>query len=236
MHKKNLYQTHLTEGQWSYINKEFLENDSRKRKYSLQSVVEAILYLLASGSQWRRISNDYPKWRSVFYYYCQWLYDGRVEHFLQKLVRKVRKGRGQTSSPSVGALDAQSTNRVVNKGDNGYDGNKKVKGIKRNIITDRNGFILARKVCNAGIHDSKMANKLCRQPDDTWEELEKVLVDRGYRGDVAADIEKDFGIELEVSNTPNGVKFFCQHLCDGWSNERLHGSILADGSHVIMRF
>lgn len=35
MYKKNLYQTHLTEGQWSYINKIFLENDSRKRKYSL---------------------------------------------------------------------------------------------------------------------------------------------------------------------------------------------------------
>jgi len=24
MHKKNLYQTHLTEGQWSYINKEWI--------------------------------------------------------------------------------------------------------------------------------------------------------------------------------------------------------------------
>ncbi len=40
MHEINLYQTHLTEGQWSYINKEFLENDSRKRKYSLQSVLK----------------------------------------------------------------------------------------------------------------------------------------------------------------------------------------------------
>lgn len=208
MHKKNLYQTHLTEGQWSYINKEFLENDSRKRRYSLQSVFEAILYLRASGCQWRRIPNDYPKWRSVFYYYCQWRYDGRVEHFLQKLVRKVRKGRGQTSSPSVGALDAQSAKWGSKLGDNCYDGNKKVNGIKRNIITDRNGFILARKVCNAGIHDSKMAHELCRQAYDTWEVLEKVLVDLGYRGDGAADIEKDFRIELEVSGTSNGVKGF----------------------------
>lgn len=125
--------------------------------------------------------------------------------------------------------------RVLN-GAVSYDGNKKVKGIKRNIIADRNGFILARKVCNAGIHDSKMAHELCRQADDTWEKLEKVLVDRGYQGDVAADIENDFGIELEVSNTPNGARDFFQNLCDGWSNELLHGSILADGSHVTMRF
>lgn len=28
----------------------------------------------------------------------------------------------------------------------------------------------------------------------------------------------------------------CRNLCDGWSNELSHGSILADGSHVTMRF
>ncbi len=34
------------------------------------------------------------------------------------------------------------------------------------------------------------------------------MSDRGYQGDVDKDIEKDFGIELEASNTPNGVKGF----------------------------
>ena len=108
MHEINLYQTHLTEGQWSYINKEFLENDRRKRKYSLQSVFEAILYLLVSGCQWRRLPHDYPAWKSVYYYYHKWRQEGRVEHFLEKLVRKIRRKRGQASSPSVGAMDAQS--------------------------------------------------------------------------------------------------------------------------------
>lgn len=46
------------------------------------------------------------------------------------------------------------------------------------------------------------------RPTFIWEDLEKVFADTGYRGDVAIDIEKDFGIELEVSNTPNGVKGF----------------------------
>ncbi len=88
MHEINLYQTHLTEGQWSYINKEFLENDSRKRKYSLQSVFEAILYLLVSGCQWRRLPHDYPKWKSVYYYYYKWRQEGRVEHFCKNLSEK----------------------------------------------------------------------------------------------------------------------------------------------------
>ena len=50
----------------------------------------------------------------------------------------------------------------------------------------------------------------CEASENRWwyTNKKKVLSDRDYRGDVAADIEKDFGIELEVSNTPNGVKGF----------------------------
>ena len=33
-------------------------------------------------------------------------------------------------------------------------------------------------------------------------------MDRGYRGDIANQVKPDFMIELEVSNTPNGIKGF----------------------------
>lgn len=49
MHIVRLYQTHLTEGQLAYINKLFFENDCRHRKYSLRSLFEAVLFILASG-------------------------------------------------------------------------------------------------------------------------------------------------------------------------------------------
>lgn len=236
MHKKNLYQTHLTEGQWSYINKELLENDSRKRKYSLQSVFEAILYLLVSGCQWRRLPHDYPKWKSVYYYYHKWRKEGRVEHFLEKLVRKVRRERGQTSSPSVAAIDAQSVKWGSRQGDNGYDGNKKVKGIKRNILTDRNGFILARKVCNAAIHDSKTAHELCGQADDIWEDLEK-----SFRTEVIAAMSQPIsrrisGLSLKYQTLPTGSKASCLNHCAGLWREHSHGLTLVADSLVTMRY
>ena len=53
-----------------------------------------------------------------------------------------------------------------------------------------------------------MAHELCGLADDVWEDLRKILSDRGYRGDVARDFEKDFGVEIEVSNTPNGIMGF----------------------------
>ena len=80
MHRINLYQTLLTEGQWSYINKVFFENDCRKRKNSLRSLFEAVLYLLVTGCQWRMLPHDYPKWQLVYYYFRKWSKEGRIEH------------------------------------------------------------------------------------------------------------------------------------------------------------
>ena len=68
MHKKDFYQTHLTEGQWSYINKVFFENDCRHRKNSFRSIFEAILFILVSGCQWRMLPKDFPKWKTVYWF------------------------------------------------------------------------------------------------------------------------------------------------------------------------
>ena len=90
----------------------------------------------------------------------------------------MRKKRNQSQSPSVGALDAQSVKWGNRKSVNEYDANKKVKVIKYNVVVDRNGFILARIVCSASIHDSHQAHPLCGAAVSEWERLEKVLVDR----------------------------------------------------------
>lgn len=42
----------------------------------------------------------------------------------------------------------------------------------------------------------------------TWRTLKKILSDRGYRGEIAEQIKQDLQIELEVSNTSDGVKGF----------------------------
>lgn len=106
------------------------------------------------------------------------------------------------------AFDAQSTKWGNRRSDNGFDANKKVKGIKRNIAVDRNGFILGRLVCSAKIHDSHLASPLCGQVSDAWPTIRKGLVDRGYRGNLVDEIKKVFDIDIEVCATPNGVNGF----------------------------
>lgn len=208
MHKIFFYQTHLTEGQWSYINKVFFENDCRHRKYSLRSIFEAVLYLLVSGCQWRMLPKDFPKWQAVYWHFRKWRQDGRIENCIENLVMKIRRKRRQNELPTVGALDAQSVKWGNRHSDNGFDANKRVKGIKRNIVVDRNGFILGRTVDTASKHDSKLAFRLCQVTAYTWRTLKKILSDRGYRGEIAEQVKQDLQIELEVSNTPDGVKGF----------------------------
>jgi transposase len=54
------YETNLTNVRWQIIA-EFIE-DGRKRQSDLRSVVDAILYLVKTGFQWRYLPKDFPKW------------------------------------------------------------------------------------------------------------------------------------------------------------------------------
>lgn len=132
-----MYPTDLTETQWQFIKKT-LEFDDRKRKYNLHIIWNAINYLVKTGCQWRMLPKDFPKWQLVYYYYCKWT---NLEHFdllLSKLREKVRFNRGQNAMPSLGIMDSQSVRWGNNRSLNSFDGNKKVKGIKRHVVVDKN--------------------------------------------------------------------------------------------------
>lgn len=116
-----------------------------------------------------------------------------------------------------------------------FDANKKVKGIKRNIAVDRNGFILGRYVSSAGIHDSRLASPVCEQVSDAWPSVRKGLVDRGYRGELIENIKRDFNIDIEVCSTPTEQTDSLQNRFDGWWNALSHGWMVFVGLHEIMK-
>jgi putative transposase len=57
------------------IIKEILP-EQRKRKHSLRDLVDAILWVLRIGSQWRNLPDCFPKWPLVYYYFSKWKADG----------------------------------------------------------------------------------------------------------------------------------------------------------------
>lgn len=94
---------------------------------------------------------------------------------------KVRQNRDQRAKASLGIMDSQNVRWGNNRSLNGYDGGKKVKGIKRHVVVDKNCFLLAVMVSVANIHDSKAALLLIP--------LDVILADGGYRGQIIEEIK-----------------------------------------------
>lgn len=45
---------------------------TRPRTIDLYEVFCAVLYVMKSACQWRMIPGDFPKWRTVYFYFQQW--------------------------------------------------------------------------------------------------------------------------------------------------------------------
>jgi hypothetical protein len=74
-------------------------------------------------------------------------------------------------------MDSQSVVSGPQKGERGFDGNKKIKGIKRHVLTCSLGFVLAIVVTAANIHDTRAADLLLQRAAENGFAPERVKVD-----------------------------------------------------------
>lgn len=191
------YPTNVSNSQWQIISK-FLDV-GRNRKYDLREIVNAILYLVKTGCQWRMLPGDFPKWTIVYYYFSVWKKNGVLEEIHESLVEKIRKKQGKNEEPSVGIIDAQSVkSTLVSSQDKGFDAGKKIKGIKRHIIVDTLGLILAIAIQSASVQDRDGAIHVIDKLVENWKRIIKIFADGGYRGELIEKVKDKFKIELEI--------------------------------------
>ena len=202
-----MYSTDLEETQWQVIKK-ILNVQERKRKYDLREIWNAIFYVVKTGCQWRMLPSDFAPWELVYYYYRKWSSWGEFDLLLNNLREKVRVKMGQKAEASLGIMDSQSVRWGDNRSLNGIDGNKKVKGVKRHVVVDKNGFLLAVMVTIACVHDSKAAYLLARCLRELSCNIKVILADSGYRGEIAEKIKNAFGYILEVVVSGDKLKGF----------------------------
>ncbi len=191
------YPTDLSNSQWEVISK-YLDTQ-RSRKYELRDIMDAILYLVKTGCQWRMLPNDFPSWRIVYYYFSTWKKDLTIDYIHEMLVEKTRKEKGRNEEPTVGIIDAQSVkNTLVSSESKGFDAGKKVKGIKRHIIVDSLGLILTVVIQSACVQDRDGAIEVVEKLVECWKKVIKIFADSGYRGKLIEKVKQRFAITVEI--------------------------------------
>jgi len=107
--------------------------------------------------------------------------------------------------PSAGVADSQSLkSSAVGGEERGFDGGKKVKGRKRHLLVDTEGFVLRAKVHSAKVMDYEGIKMLLGKADERFPRLSHLWLDAGYRGeDKGADwVEKTLGWSVDVVERP----------------------------------
>ena len=161
----------------------------------------------------------FPSGKSVHYYFRKWTRDGTLQAINLALNQLDRLLKQRNPWPSLALIDSQSILLAPMIGrQRGVDGNKKVNGRKRHILTDVYGRIYGAKSHAANLHDSPQGVSLLYQVKHLKEHLRLILADKTYRGTFARAVAS-LDIEFEVPQRPEGTKGFVVEA-KRWAVER----------------
>lgn len=102
----------------------------RKPKCNLRNVWEGICYVTKTDYQWRLLPENYPPWQTVYWYFRKWTLDGTIEIAHQEVRKAVRKQAGKNEYCSINIIDISIVRMNATDHSKGFDGNKKIKGLK----------------------------------------------------------------------------------------------------------
>ena len=193
-------------------------------KVDLREMVNACLYLEKAGCPWRFLPKEFGAWQTVRTWHDRFRADGIWSDIAALLTRAVRARQGRNPEPATAILDSQSVSSGPQTGPRGVDGNKKVRGIKRHVLTCSMGFVLAILVTAANMHDTQpVAALLSLAAQDGWS-VERVKVDGIHVGPRMVQAATDHDVDVQVTTRERDERGF-RPLPLRWRIEATFGTL-----------
>jgi transposase len=104
------YPSDLTDEEWALVEPMIppAKRGGGKRTADMREVVNAVMYVLSTGCQWRALPKDLPPRSTVHGYLDLWNWDGTLDRIHHALYVKCREKAGRDASPTAAIIDSQS--------------------------------------------------------------------------------------------------------------------------------
>ncbi len=125
-----MYPSDVTNQEWALIEPFFHRPDPRGQRgiHAKRTIVNAILYVVRGGIQWRMLPREFPPWGTVYDHWRRWNQRGIWEQVLRHINQRSRAQQGREWGPTYGIIDSQSVKTQYASAARGFDGGKKNQG------------------------------------------------------------------------------------------------------------
>lgn len=184
-----------------------------------------MLHLARTGCPWRALPHDFTvEWSATHKHFLRFTRTGLWRRLLRILREEARRSAGRKRRPTGAVMDSSSVKGTPVRGPRGFDGAKKVDGIKRHITVDTTGLLIAAQVTPANVQDRAAFPALPSKTMRARSTVRKVWLDKGYTGPSVAAAAHKAGIEVEIVSGPKPARGFVVQP-RRWVVERTNGWI-----------
>lgn len=193
---------HITDEKWKLLCGFFsCSKRGRPQKWDDRCILEALVYLMHTGCQWRRLPREFPPYSTVYRRFKAWVDQGLWAAVLETLLEVCFSGKQQ--EVSVSYIDATFV-RALGGGDN-VGRTKLGKGSKIMAIVDKNSRPLAALVASAAPHEITLVKDTLAEVPAALQ-IKRLVGDKAYDSDAHDKELAASGIELIAPNRQNRTR------------------------------
>ena len=156
-----------------------LASTGRPRSTDFRAVINALRYLVRSGVEWRMLPNDFPQYRTVYYWFRRFMRRTMFKTIHDLAMMLDRMCSGREVAPTAGLVDSQTVKAPAAQ-QAGYDANKKIRGRKRHVAVDTDGRLLEMNLTPADVADSTGAKLVLDALQKRWPWVKHLFGDAAY--------------------------------------------------------